>query len=385
MTRVLVAPDKFKGTLTSAEVASHLAGGLRAARPDVETNTAAIADGGDGLLDAFQAAGFERVHVRATDALGAVAWSAYVRREGQAVVELAEVAGLAACRSDRAPLTATSRGVGEVIAAALDAGCRHVLLGIGGSASTDGGIGMVQALGARVLDSAGGEVGPGGVGAMQAVAIDLTFLHPALAEARLEVACDVDNPLTGPGGAAAVYGPQKGADDRQVQLLDAALGRWADLVSRTTGTDLRATAGAGAAGGVGYAALSLLGADLRPGARLVLDILDIPASIARADLVITGEGSLDEQTLRGKAPAAVAESARKAGVPVVVVAGQCHLDAEQIGAAGFSHVYTLLEEAGSEEEAFASPGPLLRRIGARIAQTLGPVEGGDGRRLASCP
>jgi glycerate 2-kinase len=299
--RVLLAPDKFKGTLTSAEVASHLAGGLRAARPDVETDTALIADGGDGLLDAFESAGFERVRVHAANALGAVASSAYVRRGEQAVIELAEVAGLAACGSDRAPLTATSRGVGEVIAAALDAGCRQLLLGIGGSASTDGGIGMIQALGARVRDSSGGEAGPGGLGAIRAVAIDLTSLHPALTEARLEIACDVDNPLTGPVGAAAVYGPQKGADPEQVQLLDSALGRWADLVSRTMDKDLRATAGAGAAGGVGYAALSLLGADLRPGAQLVLDLLNIPASIARADLVITGEGSLDEQTLRGKA------------------------------------------------------------------------------------
>ena len=371
--RVLVASDKFKGTLTSAEVASHLAGGLRAARPDVETNTALIADGGDGLLAAFEAAGFKRVRVQATDALGVVGSSAYVRRKGQAVIELAEVAGLAACGSELAPLTATSRGVGEVIAAALDAGCTQLLLGIGGSASTDGGIGMIQALGAQVLDSADHQVGPGGAGAMQAVAIDLTSLHPGLTEARLEIACDVDNPLTGPIGAATAYGPQKGADRQQVQLLDAALGRWADLVSQTTGRDLRATAGAGAAGGVGYAALSLLGAELRPGARLVLDILGIPASIARSDLVITGEGSLDEQTLRGKVPAVVAESARNAGVPVVVVVGQCHLDAEQIGAAGFSQVYTLLEEARSKEKAFAAPGPLLRRIGARIAETLAPA------------
>lgn len=373
MARVLVVPDKFKGTLTSTEVANHLAGGLRAARPDVQTDTESIADGGDGFLAAFEAAGFERVQVQATDALGAITSSAYVRRGAQAVIELAEVAGLAACRADRAPLTATSRGVGEVIAAALDAGCRRILLGIGGSASTDGGIGMIQALGARVCDASGSDAGSGGLGAMRAATIDLASLHPALAEARLDIACDVDSPLTGPFGAAAVYGPQKGANPEQVELLDAALGRWADLVSRTTGEDLRAMAGAGSAGGVGYAALSLLGANLRPGAQLVLDVLDIPASIARADLVITGEGSLDAQTLRGKAPMAVAASARQADVPVVAVAGQCHLNADQIAAAGFSHVYTLVEEAGSEEAAFAFPGPPLHRIGARIASTLIPA------------
>src|SRR5581483_59715 len=364
--RVLVAPDKFKGTLTSAEVASHIVEGLRSARPDIETDAVPIADGGDGFLDAFAAAGFERVEVRATDASGVAGSTAYARRGGQAIIELAKVAGLTSCRSDRAPLTATSRGVGEVVAAALDAGCRRILLGVGGSASTDGGIGMVQGLGVRVRDSSGRHAGPGGLGAMRARAIDLTSLHPALAEARLAVACDVDIPLTGPLAAAVLFGPQKGADPEQVQLLDIALGRWAHLVCRTTSTDSCATAGAGAAGGIGFAAAALLGACLRPGAQLVLDFLDIPASVARADLVITGEGLLDKQTLQGKAPAAIAASAQKAQVAVVAVVGHCHLDSEQLRGAGFSRVYTLVEEvAGSEDEALAFPAPLLRRIGAK--------------------
>jgi glycerate kinase len=257
-----------------------------------------------------------------------------------------------------------------VIAAALDADCTHVVLGIGGSASTDGGAGMVRALGARVLDRDGHEIGEGGVALPCAVALDLGGLHPRLAGATLEIASDVDNPLTGPTGAAAVYGPQKGADAVQVQALDAALSHWADLVAAATGSDHRDDPGAGAAGGVGFGAVAILGGMLRPGAQLVLDLVRFEDALRDADLVITGEGSLDEQTLHGKAPARVAAAARAAGVPVVAVVGGCVLDAARLRAAGFDAVYTLLDEAGSRDEAFRKPGPLLRRIGQRIAGTL---------------
>jgi glycerate kinase len=286
------------------------------------------------------------------------------------VVELAAVAGLASLRGALAPMTSGSRRVGEVIAAALDAGCTHVVLGIGGSASTDGGAGMVQALGARVLDLTGTEVGPGG-GALASVArLDLTGLHRGLGGATIEVACDVDNPLTGPCGAAAVYGPQKGADPDQVRALDAALTRWADVVAASTGADHRNDPGAGAAGGVGFAAVAILGATLRPGVQLVLDLVDFPAALADADLVVTGEGSLDVQTLNGKTPAGVATAARAAGVPVVAVAGRCELPADALHAAGFRAVYTLVDEAGTPDDAMRCPGPLLRRIGERIARSL---------------
>jgi glycerate kinase len=257
-----------------------------------------------------------------------------------------------------------------VVADALDAGCTQVLIGIGGSASTDGGLGFVQALGARVLDASGAEVGPGGAGAAMAATLDLTALDPRLAAARIEVACDVDNPLTGPDGAAAVYGPQKGADPDQVRQLDAALTHWADVVAATTGHDHRATPGAGAAGGVGFAAVAILGATLRPGAQLMLDHLGFADALAGADLVVTGEGSLDEQTLRGKAPAAVAAAGREAGVPVIAVAGRCLLDASQLRAAGFDAVYTLVDEAATPEQALTEGRALLERIGARLAERL---------------
>lgn len=370
MPRVLLAPDKFKGTLTAAEVASHLAAGIRTRRPDADIVTAPVADGGDGLLDACVSAGFGRVAVDAADATGQRSPTAYVRRDDVAVVELATVAGLAQLKGNRAPMTATSRGVGEVVAAALDAGCRRVVLGIGGSASTDGGAGMVQALGARILDAASCDVPDGGGALLKAARLDLTGLHPRLASARIEVACDVDNPLTGARGAAAVYGPQKGANVAEVRSLDAGLGRWADVVAAATGEDHRNDPGAGAAGGVGFAAVALLGATLRPGVQFVLETIDFPSHLRGADLVVTGEGSLDAQTLHGKAPAGVAEAARAAGVPVVAVVGRCTLDDAQLQAAGFAAVYSLLAEADSLEEALERPTPLLRRIGERLADRL---------------
>ena len=379
MTRVLLAPDKFKGTLSAAEVAGYLAGGIRARRPDAEIVTAPVADGGDGLLDACLAAGFGFVPVDAVDALGAPVRTGYARRGTDAVVELAAVCGLARLGESRAaawaggpraPMSATSRGAGQVVAAALDAGCTRVVLGLGGSASTDGGAGLVRALGARPLGTDGAEIGDGGRALAGVAALDLAGLHPGLRAARIEVACDVDSPLTGPGGAAAVYGPQKGAGPGQVRALDAALARWADVVAAATGTDHRAGPGAGAAGGAGFAAVALLGARPRPGIQLVFDLTGFAGRLARADLVVTGEGSLDEQTLRGKAPAGVAAAGRGAGVPVVGVAGRCLLDEARSRAAGFGTVYSLLAEAGSEQEAMACPGPLLRRVGERIAEAL---------------
>jgi glycerate kinase len=368
--RVLLAPDKFKGTLTAAEVAAHLAEGIAAGRPDAEIVSVPVADGGDGTLDAFAAAGFERVTVTADDALGTSVRTSYVRDGDRAVVELAAVAGLAKLGARRSPMTATSRGVGQVLAAALDGGCSRVVVGIGGSASTDGGIGMIRGLGARVLDASGCEVPDGGVGARVASRLEMSGLHPALREAILEVACDVDNPLTGPSGAAAVYGPQKGATPQQLAELDAALEHWADVVAATTGHDHRDDPGAGAAGGVGFGAVAVLGAALRPGLALVLDALNFADRLRGADLVITGEGAIDEQTLRGKAPAGVARAAHAAGVPVIAVAGRSALDETAARAAGFDAVHTLLDSAADETEAMTDPGPLLRRIGQRIADGL---------------
>lgn len=370
--RVLLAPDKFKGTLTAVEVAAHLAEGITAERPDVEVVVRPVADGGDGLLAAALLAGFAPVDLVAADALGEPARTRYAARADgrEAVVEMAEVCGLARLTGPAAPMTATSLGLGEVVAHALDAGATSLLVGIGGSASTDGGAGLLQALGARLLDADGHDLGPGGGSLGRLARVDLTGLHPGLARARLTVACDVDNPLTGPHGAAAVYGPQKGADAQQVRALDDALAHLADVVARHTGTDLRDVPGAGAAGGVGYAALALLGARLRPGAEVVLELVGLHEALAGATLVVTGEGSLDAQTLHGKAPAAVAAAARAAGVPVVAVAGRVALDAQQLTGAGFGAAHALAALARRPEESFTRPGPLLREVGRRIARGL---------------
>ncbi|HET8768898.1 MAG TPA: glycerate kinase [Pedococcus sp.] len=369
MPRVLLAPDKFKGTLTAAEVAAHLEAGLRSVVPDLEVAGVPVADGGDGTLAAAEAAGFERVQVRATGPTGMPCWAAYGRRGDEAVVELAEVSGLARLgEGELAPLTATSRGTGDLVAAALDAGCRRVVVGIGGSASTDGGAGLLQGLGARISGRRGRALHAGGGPLVDVVSLDLTELHPGLASAELVVACDVDNPLTGPSGAAAVSGPQKGATPDDVQALDVALSAWADVVARATGRDLRNLPGAGAAGGVGFALLAVLGARAQPGAELVAQLTGLADAVCSADLVVTGEGSLDEQTLHGKAPAAVAALARDKGVPVVAVAGRVALDQPALRAAGVGTAYALLAEAADEREAFERPGPLLERIGARIAR-----------------
>jgi glycerate kinase len=369
MPRVLLAPDKFKGTLTAAEVAGHLSNGLRSVLPDIEVAVVPVADGGDGTLAAAVAAGFTRVPVRATGPTGMPCESAYGVRGTEAVVELAEVSGLAQLPGGRAaPLTASSRGTGELIAAALDAGARRVVVAIGGSACTDGGAGLLQALGATISTTTGSHVQPGGAGLLDANQLDLSGLHPGLARAELVVACDVDNPLTGSRGAAAVYGPQKGAGPEDVELLDSALTRWADLVARATGRDQRNAPGAGAAGGVGFGLVALLGATTRPGAELVFELTGLPDAVAGADLVVTGEGSLDAQTLHGKAPAAVAALARDKGVPAVAVAGQVTLTPAELGAAGLHAAYALVDEGVTRQEALDAPGPLLERIGARIAR-----------------
>jgi glycerate 2-kinase len=368
MTELLVAADKFKGSLTAAEVAAAIAAGVRRVRPDVAVAAVPVADGGDGTVAAALAAGFDRVDLTASGPTGEPVRTCYARRGDVAVVEMADVSGLVRLPGGRrVPLTASSRGTGEVLAAAVDAGCRRIVLGIGGSASTDGGAGLVRALGARLLTRDGGEVAEGG-GALADVAdLDLGALPERMAGVEVTVASDVDNPLTGPTGAAAVYGPQKGADLSQVRRLDEALGHWADVVAAATGEDHRRAAGAGAAGGVGFAAIALLGAELRSGIDLVLDLVRFPERLAGADLVVTGEGSLDAQTLHGKAVAGVAAAARARGVPVVAVCGQNSLDPADLRAAGIAATYALTDVEPDVQRCMEEAAPLLERLGERIA------------------
>ena len=342
---VLIASDKFKGSLTAAEVGAAVGAGLRRVVPDLDVVVVPVADGGDGTLAAAFAAGYSRIPVAAAGPTGEPVDTCYARLGDVAVVELADVSGLSQLPGGRlAPLTAGSRGTGEVIAAALDAGCRRIVVGIGGSAGTDGGAALAE------IDR-----------------LDLTGMHPRLVAAEIVVACDVDNPLTGPKGAAAVYGPQKGAGPADVEKLDAAVGHWADAVAAATGADLRDSPGAGAAGGVGFAALALLGATLRPGIDLILDLVDFHDQLVGATLVITGEGSLDEQTLHGKAPAGVSSAAVAAGIPVVAVCGRNLLSDGQLRASGIVAAYSLLEIEPDPARCMADAGRLLERLAETIA------------------
>jgi glycerate 2-kinase len=366
--RVVVAPDKFKGSLSAPQVAAHVSAGLVRTVPGVEVREVPVADGGEGTLDAAVSAGFRRVPVTAEGPTGEPVETSYVERDGVAVIELADVSGLRRLPGGRvAPGTASSYGTGEVLRAALDAGCRRLVLGIGGSACTDGGAGLVQALGGRLRNADGEGIGRGGAALGCVEILDLAGIHPALRTAEVVVASDVDNPLLGPRGAAAVYGPQKGASAADVAELDAALARWAQAVSAATGVEAAGQPGAGAAGGVGFAALAVLGATLRPGIDLILELVDFPATLPGAGLVVTGEGSLDEQTLHGKAPVGVAAVARSAGIPVVAVAGRSLLTPAELAPTGIRAAYALTDIEPDPDRCMREAGPLLELLAERVA------------------
>ncbi|MFC8759749.1 glycerate kinase [Streptomyces sp. NPDC057193] len=368
---VLVAADKFKGSLTAVQVAERVTAGLRRVVPELAVETLPVADGGDGTVAAAVAAGFERHEVRVTGPLGEQVTAAFALRGTTAVVEMAEASGLQLLPAGVfAPLTATTYGSGELLRAALDAGATTVVFGVGGSATTDGGAGMLAALGARFLDASGAPVGPGGAALADLATADLSGLDARFASVDLILASDVDNPLTGPKGAPAVYGPQKGATPDDVRTLDAALAHFATVLEKAIGPKAAEAAvapGAGGAGGIGYGAL-ILGASFRPGIELMLEVLGFAPALERATLVITGEGSLDEQTLHGKAPAGVAAAARAAGKEVVAVCGRLALPPEALGTAGIRRAYPLTALEPDPSRSMANAGPLLEDVAASIAR-----------------
>lgn len=370
--RVLIAADKFKGSLTAVEVAEHVASGLRRVSPGLRVESLPVADGGDGTVDAAVAVGFERRTARVTGPLGEPVTAAYALRGTTAVVEMAEASGLRLLpRGVFAPLTAGTYGTGELLRAVLDAGARTIVLGVGGSATTDGGAGMLAALGARLLDADGQPVGRGGAALAALASADFDGLDPRLAETTVVLASDVDNPLRGPKGASAVYGPQKGASAADVATLDAALGRYAEVLGAALGPAAAEAAeapGAGAAGGIGYGAMVGLNAAFRPGVEILFELLGFAGALGRADFVITGEGSLDEQTLHGKAPAGVAQAARARGVDVVAVCGRLALAPEALASAGIRRAYALTELESDPDRCMTQAGALLERVAERIAR-----------------
>jgi glycerate kinase len=367
--RVVIAPDKFKGSLTAGQAARAMARGVKRANPELTTVECPVADGGDGTLDTAVAAGFTRVPVYATGPTGQVVLTAYARRGKTAVVEMAEICGLQRLHGAKAaPMTASSYGLGQVVAQALDHGCRDIVIGVGGSASTDGGAGFLAALGAIARDERGSRVDSGGSYIGSAAQLDVSGLHPEIASAAFTIAVDVDNPLYGPSGAAMVYAAQKGATAAHVIELDRALRVWADIVEPATGTDCRAAAGAGAAGGVGFAALAVLRARMRAGIEVVLDLVELDRHLLGACAAMTGEGSLDHQSLRGKAAVGVSRRAGAHGVPTFAVAGVSTLDPVEVDTAGLAGVYALSDLEPDRQRSISRAGELLTVATERLTR-----------------
>ncbi len=362
--RIVVSPDSFKGTLTAAQAADAVALGLLRGRPDAEVLLRPMADGGEGTVAAAVRAGAGARTVTVPGPDGRPCTAEFAVDGTTAVLEMAAAAGLGLL-AQPAPTTAGTRGVGELLLAALDAGATQVVLGLGGSATTDGGAGLLQAMGVRLLDADGRDVPPGGAGLALLDRIDAGALDPRLRAVAVQVATDVDNPLTGPAGAAAVYGPQKGATPEQVAGLDAALRRFAAVVRRDLGVELEDRPGLGAAGGTAAGLAAVLPLTVASGAELVADLVGLDAALAGADLAVTGEGSLDGQSLRGKAPAVVAARAGTAGVPCVGLAGRVALGPEELAAAGFAGAHALTEVEPDVARCLADPAPVLEELAAR--------------------
>ena len=368
---VVLAPDKFKGSLTAAQAARAMSLGVKRADPTLTSVECQVADGGDGTLETVVAAGFARVPVYATGPTGDVVLTAYARSGNTAVVEMAEICGLQRLPGAvPAPLTASSYGLGTVVAQALDHGCRDIIIGVGGSASTDGGAGFLTALGVVARDQHGSRLGLRNLCTGDAAQLDLIGLHPEIASATFTIAVDVDNPLCGPMGAAKVYAPQKGANPHQVIELDRALAVWADVVERATKTDRRAAAGAGAAGGVGFAAQAVLGARMRPGIEVILDLIELDKHLVGACAAVTGEGSLDHQSLRGKAAVGICRRAGAYGIPTYAVAGVSTLASFEARTAGLAGVYALSDLEPDRQRSISRAGELLASATERLVREM---------------
>ncbi|AUZ36444.1 glycerate kinase [Arthrobacter sp. PGP41] len=362
--RILIAPDKFKGSLTAAEAAAAIAEGALRVYPEAVATQFPIADGGEGTLEAAVAAGYEeRLNAVVGPILAPIgaAWAISKADDGRvtAVIETAKASGLA--EMDPTPanaLRAHSYGCGQLIAAALDAGANEIVLGLGGSAMTDGGSGALRALGLKPLDSAGNVVPLGGGSLADVAALDTSGLDPRLAATTFRIAVDVRNPLYGPEGAAHVFSPQKGADADTAELLDAGLRNWASVLREATGRDVNVP-GAGAAGGFPASFLAFTDAALEGGFSLVAGLTGLAGQLREADLVITGEGSMDSQSLTGKAPIALADAARERGIPVIVVAGRILVTPEELAEHGVVAAAQLLDVAPSPQDAIGNAAKYL--------------------------
>ncbi len=371
--KIVVAPDKFKGTASAQAVARAIADGINAVLLEAEVVLVPMADGGEGTMDALLAAVGGQVHeIVATNPLGRPVKAQFgVLADGTAVIEMAKASGFELVPPElRDPTVTTTYGTGELIEAALDYECRRFIIGIGGSATCDAGIGAAQALGVRILKKDGSGVGFGGGELVTISQIDASGIDPRVRAAQVLVASDVKNPLFGPAGAAHMFAPQKGASPEQVFLLEQGLLHFADVVRRDLGVDVSGLPGGGAAGGLGAGLAAFLGATIRPGVELVMEAVGLRDQMRGADLVITGEGQVDAQSIYGKVPAGVAALARGCGVKTIVIAGKLGDGYEQLYDIGISEMYALEAIAGSLDEAIKKPLPFLKEAAARIATRL---------------
>jgi glycerate kinase len=371
--KIVIAPDSFKESLSALAVANAIEAGLREVFPDARYVKLPVADGGEGTVQALiDATGGARIEHTVTGPLGEPMLAFYGRTgDGIAVIEMAAASGLESVpQEQRDPLVATSRGTGELILHALDAGSRRFVLGVGGSATNDGGAGMLQALGVRLLDADGLEIGPGGGALARLGRIDVTRLDPRVRESEFQIACDVSNPLTGPRGASAIFGPQKGATPAMVEQLDANLARYADVVKRDLGRDERDMPGAGAGGGIALAMVVFLGGRLRPGIEIVTEAVRLDDALRDADLVITGEGRIDGQTVNGKTPMGVARVAQRYGKPVIAIGGCLAPDAGAVHQHGIEAVFAAVSRPCTVPEALAAAEVNLRTAARNLAAAL---------------
>ena len=372
MRKIVIAPDSFKGSVAAREVADSAERAVREVFPACEVVKIPLGDGGEGTMDALLAAlGGERVSCRVRDPLSRPLWADYaILEDGRtAIVEMARASGLPLLApAERDPSQATTYGTGELIRDALERGCRRFLLAIGGSATNDGGTGLLRALGYRFLDGRGEELEPCGAALARIAVVDRSGVSPALREASFTVACDVDNPLYGERGAAEVFARQKGADDAMVRMLDAGLRNYARVIERATGTRVDELPGAGAAGGLGAGLVAFLGAELKPGIQMVLEATRFDERIQGADLIITGEGKLDRQTCMGKAPWGVSRAATRQGIPVIALGGSVE-DTPLLNQRGFLAVLPILPAPVSLERAMAKDFT-LRNIQRTVEQAL---------------
>jgi glycerate kinase len=372
--KIVIAPDSFKESLTAMAVANEIEAGFREVFPDAEYRKLPVADGGEGTVQAMiDASGGKRVALQVTGPLGETVSAFYgLMGDGQtAVIEMAAASGLElVLPSRRNPLRTTSFGTGQLILNALNAGARRFVLGIGGSATNDGGAGMLQALGGRLLDATGADLGAGGGALNMLDRIDLSGLDARIKDCTFDVACDVNNPLTGPQGASAIFGPQKGATPEMVARLDDNLRHYAQVIARDLGRDVAAVPGAGAGGGIGAAMMVFLGGRLRPGSEIVTDAVGLDAAVADADLVLTGEGRIDGQTIQGKTPVGVARVAQRHGKPVIAIGGSLGNGAAAVHAHGIDAVFGSVSRPCTVEEALAHAAANVRNAARNIAATI---------------